>query len=531
MDSNKEPNDEDATADMAGNDQAGGQAKYSPISKWIHFGKSLNTSYSAKCISAVIVIDYLYRYVVIPLLSEESVRIGADKSLKGRDKSKKLLEEIEENRLRIDLVPHPLSVIFSSPLMVPSSLSKQVYSRIEDAYNSMCQYWYDNTQVTELDKWITYRYKLHKGCYILRLFTLGCVKCENTSVSSSPVTFAADNWEVAEQLTATLTKKTCTEKSIAEAITTKLIETSVGGTKKSSRNKTALNQDKRRRQKRLRGLLQQPNEHHQEEDNLSAAEANNNKEITTEESTDSQKLTETTTTGCTLPPLFSGLSKPYMGRIHYPFIVVETFNDNETGNVVKGDLEQGVNSKTVHRESVLGVETTNSYCYYFKRADLKPHMVVDANQAKKHLEAAQNNRVTTTIVYSNSLKKEFKLPDSEFMFWSELTREYQQCFGKEQLKFDLDFWHIKFDSDHSEDNLNRGFTEYFDGGYGRDGVMENTYTTQQRGKQYVSALPSLINDTNLYFHFGCLMDCIQHMADMHVRDEGKLLHYNHNTKN
>ena len=523
---------------MAGNY---GEAEYSQISKWLHFGRSVNTGYSGQCISAVIVVDYLYRQVVVPLLSAEFVRIEADPTLKEGYKSK-LLKENKQNRQRMITVPHPLSVVFSSMSLKLMEWSKQDYSTMEDAYETMCTYLLDKISVPKIDEWVTYRYKFRKGCYILGLFTRCCVNCENMEVKSSPIQYAAENWKVAEHLTSMFSKKTCTNNSVSEMITMKSIDdvlspqlnagqdnsTINGSTKNSFKNKTALNQDIRRRQKRLRGLLQQPNEQHQEEDNYLAEQSNKNKELASIETTDSQNVTDesvnfTAGTGSTLPPLFSGLSQPYMGRIHYPFIVVETFRDNETGNVVKGDLEQGLNSKTIYRESVLGVETTNSYCYYFKRADLKPHMVVDAQQAKTHLEAAQNNRVTTTIVYSNSLKKEFKLPHSEFMFWSELTTEYQQCFGKEKLKFDLDFWHIKFDSDHSEDNLNRGFTEYFDGGYGRDGVMENTYRTQQRGKEYVSALPSLINDTSLYFHFGGLMDCIQDMADMNVRDEGKLL--------
>ena len=94
---------------MAGNY---GEAEYSQISKWLHFGRSVNTGYSGQCISAVVVVDYLYRQVVVPLLSAEFVRIEADPSLKEGYKSK-LLKENKQNRQRMITVPHPLSVVFS----------------------------------------------------------------------------------------------------------------------------------------------------------------------------------------------------------------------------------------------------------------------------------------------------------------------------------------------------------------------------------------------------------------------------------
>jgi len=223
--------------------------------------------------------------------------------------------------------------------------------------------------------------------------------------------------------------------------------------------------------------------------------------------------------------LFSGLSKMYFGQIHFPFIVVETFKSSETDEIVRGDLDLENISKNKYLESVLGVETTNSYCYFFKRADYKPHCVVDQQQATSILESAQKNRVTTTIAYSQSLRSPFELPHSEFMFWSNKTPQFQTCFNESEIHFDLDFWHHHFDSNRSQDTYKRGFTDSIDFGFGREGVAETTFKTQARGQNYVSALPALINNKKLYRHFGNLLDCLQSMADNYVLDNGKLKRY------
>ena len=79
-----------------------GITDYSHISKWVHFGRSVNTCHARKCISAVIVIDYLYRDAVVPLQKMS--------------------------------VPHPLSVIFSTLSMETIVWSANDLSRVEDAY-------------------------------------------------------------------------------------------------------------------------------------------------------------------------------------------------------------------------------------------------------------------------------------------------------------------------------------------------------------------------------------------------------------
>ena len=87
---------------------------------------------------------------------------------------------------------------------------------------------------------------------------------------------------------------------------------------------------------------------------------------------------------------------------------------NTAHEIVKGDFEQSRSSSKMYLDSILGVESTNSYCYYFVRADYKPHMVVDSEQAAKYLEEAQSNRVTTNLVYAISLRTTFQQHKSQF---------------------------------------------------------------------------------------------------------------------
>ena len=289
-----------------------------------------------------------------------------------------------------------------------------------------------------------------------------------------------------------------------------------------------MNQNLKRRQKRLRAAGQEPNADHQLEDNILHAEENDtdSSSINSNKSHQSkQVITIPVTTISTMPLLFSGRSKMYLGKIHYPFIIVETFKSCDTDEIVRGDLDSDIISKTKYLESILGVETTNSYCYFFKRADYKPHCVVDPQEATSILESAQKNRVTTMIAYSQSLRSALELPNSEFMFWSNKTKQFKTCFDESKIHFDLDFWHLHFDSNQSQDSYKRGFTDSIDFGFGREGVAETTFKTQARGKNYVSALPALINNKKLYRYFGNLLDCLQSIADKYVLDNGKFERY------
>ena len=42
-----------------------------------------------------------------------------------------------------------------------------------------------------------------------------------------------------------------------------------------------------------------------------------------------------------------------------------------------------------------------------------------------------------------------------------------------------------------------------------------------RGRNFVCALPALINDTTLYKYFGNLLDAIQKLTDDNICDAGK----------
>ena len=247
MDSNKEPTDVDTNMVSTKDGEADAQAEYGKISKWIHIGRSTSTCYAGKCISAVIVIDFLYRDVVIPLLSPELARSM--------------------------VVPHPLSSVFLNLSLEKLVWKADDYSRVEDAYITMCKYLSTRNLVTQADTWITFLNKFRRGCYILSIFTQVCVSSEHPKISPSPIQFAAENWHLAEQMTNMLTKKSLKDKSVKQMVTNDSIENILSGevnadAKDQNTTKKTRNQNTKRRQKRLRGVGQEPNEDHQMEDNI-----------------------------------------------------------------------------------------------------------------------------------------------------------------------------------------------------------------------------------------------------------------------
>ena len=261
--------------------------------------------------------------------------------------------------------------------------------------------------------------------------------------------------------------------------------------------------------------------------------------------------------------MFSGKTKQYHMNLtkDCPYIVVEVFRDGD-GNIVKGELTQektgeihevGAADYVKNLSEAYIVPSSSAYMYCFKHAKLCPHFLLTNIEVSEYVKKLltygdvsirklgswQHNHGPVKILSDGTLEeglREGKHQDSMFTFFSHTTRPYLEFCDVSKMHFPLDAWMRYFDEKEAKSVLNgniaqeklRGLRFPFDGGWGRNGVHEKRITTQEKGKEYVCAQPTLINadvdikvgdhEFNAYETFQEPLDALATIAEEYIFD-------------
>ena len=206
-----------------------------------------------------------------------------------------------------------------------------------------------------------------------------------------------------------------------------------------------------------------------------------------------------------------------------PIIVVETYRDKKSTQIVKGPCgKQGdpmcfSNTRKDRLSMVLSCPTTSSYIYCFSMAHKRPHFV----WSEQHMESYISQAVTADsgmpqmILHSRQcLSSPITVNNTDgslnFHMYSDQTEEFRHHF----LSIETDFcwWMQNFDDLKKKNKKGKvdhgGFSESIDVGFGRHRCSESASKSQNSSKCIVCNLPGRIQremDTkfqNIFKAFG-----------------------------
>ena len=218
-------------------------------------------------------------------------------------------------------------------------------------------------------------------------------------------------------------------------------------------------------------------------------------------------------------------------------------------NIQEEDDENDLNNNNNKKDdgeilfNVLTCQTRSSYLYSFTDANLRPHMVVNQKEFDEYTENLGTSRglmynihpfLIDQPVHIERIEKLWSIEGTKsnqqeigFYFFPDTSLLFKKHFGNDTVTFDTDYWMETFDEANSGiDSGRRGFVDFADLGFGRNGVMESAVKTQERGPDNVCGKPTLIHHKSLdYTKLGNLPDKVQELIDDEniVLDRGRKL--------
>lgn len=188
---------------------------------------------------------------------------------------------------------------------------------------------------------------------------------------------------------------------------------------------------------------------------------------------------------------------------------------------------------------VLVCQTTSSYFYVFKQAEMRPHFVLDYESAKKYSQTIVTHDIgfqkkvnlcnPIKMLSDNSIEEGLRAgqkEEADFYFFSNKTTQFNHFFDEKKIMFDVDFWMKKFDDKQGNkiDQHGRGFVDgHVDLGFTREGATKNILKTQKEGIDTMSSIPILMGDKDDYKQLGTLPDNIMTITDKYVFENDKNL--------